>query len=106
MAGLTLFGFVGASLYYGGLFTWRIVPSLLGIRGEEQIHGFRQATILIAALFVVIVVLIYAAVVAWLLFAKLFFVRSQVEAVARWGPTSRLDRWLIDRFFPEREGPQ
>jgi hypothetical protein len=51
--------------------------------------------------FALIVFAVYCAVVAWLLLWRSFATRAEVDAVARGGPLSRFDRWLIVTLGPQ-----
>lgn len=46
-------------------------------------------------------IIVFGAIIVWMLIARQFFTRSQVEAIVRFGTTSRIDRWLLDKFFPK-----
>ncbi len=46
-------------------------------------------------------ILVYASFVSWMLFAKIFFTRSEVEEVLNSGPKSRFECWLLNKLFPK-----
>jgi hypothetical protein len=83
----------------GGMWIAQFVFILLGPAADEPV-GLFGLVLLLAVCSLVAVLLFYAAVISWLCFAKLFFSRAEVEQVVFAGPTSPIEQWLVNTFFP------
>lgn len=107
LAGISLFVILGGVLYRGGVFLFRNVPDKFGYDMQRVLSGW-EAVWFAAGALVAIAILLYVGVIAWLIFARLFFTRAEVLTVLRvahYGQVTRFDRWLINRFFPDDEPP-
>lgn len=100
VAGLSLVVFLAAVMGIGGIFLFRDLPVYLGFDIERVLSGWELLGFGSLAL-IAIVILVYAAVTCWLVFARLFLTRAEVLKIACFGPTTGFDRWLINQFFPE-----
>ncbi|MBT9166584.1 MAG: hypothetical protein DDT25_01275 [Chloroflexi bacterium] len=95
--------FLVASMGLGAVFCFREVPAYLGYDMQRTLSGWEViGTTLVALL--VMSALVYVAAVCWLLFAKLFFSRAEVSKVVFYGPTTPVERWLVDKLFPKAGG--
>ena len=98
LAGLSLFAFLAISMGSGAIYGFRYLPAHLGIDVDHSPSGW-EAFWIVAIVIVVMVFLLYVGVVAWLLFARLFFSKAEVSRVAFHGAHTRFDRWLVDTAF-------
>lgn len=86
----------------GAIYAFRDLPAYFGFDMDRILAGWEVLLVVLVAL-VVMVALVYLAGIAWLLFAKIFFTKAEVSRVVFYGPTTVLERWLVDRFFPDSE---
>lgn len=92
--------FLTASLMLGSIFVFRDLPAQLGIDMERRLIGWEPFVVLGSVLLVGII-LVYIGAIAWLLFARMFFTKSEVSKVAFYRSNTRFDRWLVDSLFRE-----
>jgi hypothetical protein len=87
---------------FGSVFLFRDRPAYLGYDTLRVLWGWEA----LAAASVAVLsmgALVYVACVCWLVFATLYFTRAQVSKIVFHGPTTRFDRWLVNKLFPERQ---
>lgn len=94
--------FLMVFLSYGSIGAYRGFVELTGFDMQRPVQLW-ELPLLLAGCLIVLGVLVYLSLVAWLLFAKLFFTRAEVSKVVFYGPTTRLERWLVDVLFPNDE---
>lgn len=74
------------------------LPPLLGLAPAEPVAGWRALAVAAIAIPLVFAAL-YGAGLLWLVCACCLFRREEVERLARAGPSTRLERWLLERFY-------
>ncbi len=99
LALLSFMAFVIVFLVGGFIWIGEFALSLAGPAADEP-AGLFGLVLIIAGGSLISTFLIYAAGISWLCFAKLFFSRAEVERVVFAGPTTFIERWLVDTFFP------
>jgi len=95
--------FLVASMSFGAIFFFRDVPAYVGFDMLQPMSGWGAVVGILVAI-LVMSALVYVGAICWLLFAKLFFSREEVSKVVFYGPTTRVERWLVDRLFPKAGG--
>jgi hypothetical protein len=78
----------------------RAAPALLGYDPNHRLSGWFQFALALLGPLITFCLILYAGCVAWLLFSRLFFSRSEVSIVVFAGPTTPLERWLVYKIFP------
>jgi hypothetical protein len=78
----------------------RAAPALLGYDPQHRLSGWVEFATAVIGPLIAFCLILYAGCVAWLLFSRLFFSRSEVSFVVFAGPTTHLERWLADKIFP------
>ena len=74
----------------------------LNINLDRPIAGIGEALLIFLAAVSVMVVLLYIGIIAWMLFARAFFTKAEVEAIAYYGPHTRFDRWLVNTIYKDK----
>lgn len=100
LAWLSFAVFLMATMGFGAIFLFRDVPAYLGYDMQRTLSGWEAIVTTVVAL-LVMCVLVYLAVILWLLFAKMVFTRAEVSKIVFYGPTTSVERWLVDRLFPK-----
>lgn len=74
------------------------LPLLFGLAAAEPVAGWHALAV--AALAVPLVFAsLYLAGLLWLVCACRLFRREEVERIARAGPCTRMEHWLLERFY-------
>lgn len=90
-----------ACLGIGGVFTARYLPAALGIQMDAPVGSVSALLGFLFCALVVIVFLVYFAAVIWMLAGRLFLPRAVMYRIMTAGPTTRFDRWLFDKLYPQ-----
>jgi len=89
-----------ATMGFGAVFFLRDVPNYFGYNMQRELTGWGVVGVGLIGISVMSV-LVYVAGILWLLLAKFFFSRDEVSKINYYGPTSPIERWLFNKFFPE-----
>lgn len=74
------------------------LPLLFGLAPAEPVAGW-QALAVVALGVPLVFAALYAAGLLWLVCACRLFRREEVERIARAGPSTRLEQWLLEWFY-------
>ena len=85
--------------------TWVLpgLPALFGVPPAEPVAGW-QAIAVAGVAIPLLFLALYAAGLVWLVCACRLFHRDEVERIAKAGPRTRLEVWLLERLSPESDG--
>ena len=100
LACLTFLLFIVVTMSYGAIYAFRDLPLQLGFDIDRPLQGFETIVAIAFSLFIM-VFLLYAGAILWLLFARFVFTKEEAESVVFYGPTTPLERWLVNTIFPE-----
>jgi len=93
--------FILSGLAFGGIAIANHLLPAIGVDMAATMSNGEVVLFLIAAC-IVTVFIIYCAVIAWMVFGRFFLAPRLVWKVAKIGPLSKLDRWLL-RIIVGRE---
>jgi len=100
LAWLSFAIFLVVIMGYGVVFFFRDVPAYFGYDMQRPLSGWEVVGTTVAAI-LVMCALVYVTAVCWLIFAKMFFTRTEVSNVVLYGMTTRVERWLVDKLFSQ-----
>lgn len=89
-----------AILSSGLIGAWRVFEKVSPIDLTQKVPLI-GVILVFAGTSVVCVVLIYIANICWLLVARRVFSKEEAGHLVFYGPTSRFDRWLFNKAFPD-----
>ena len=78
---------------------FRDIPARFGMNLDRPINGIGGVLLVWCAVMAVAAVLIYLSAICWMVFAKLFRSRREVESIAFSGVHTRFDAWLVNLLF-------
>lgn len=99
-AWLSFLAFIVASMSFGAIYLFRDLPPRLGFDIDQALSGLEAAGAVLLSM-LIMVFLLYLGATLWLLFARLVFSKREVTTVVCYGVTSPLERWLVNKIFPE-----
>ena len=99
-AWFTFLLFIVVTMSYGAIYAFRDLPLQLGFDIDRPLQGFETIVAIVFSLFIM-TFLLYAGAILWLLFARFVFTKDEVENVVYFGPTTPLERWLVNTLFPK-----
>lgn len=79
------------------------LPALFGVPPAEPVAGW-QAIAVAGVGIPLLFLALYVAGLVWLVCACRLFPRHEIERIAKAGPRTRLEEWLLERFSPESDG--
>jgi len=80
------------------------LPGLFGVPPAAPVGGW-QALAVAGVGIPLMFLALYVAGLLWLVCACRLFHRHEVERIASVGPSTGLERWLLERLAPESPGP-
>ena len=88
---------------FGAIYAFRDLPLRLGFDIGRPLVGFEILAAVAIAL-IIMIFLLYVGAILWLLFARFVFTKDEVENIVYYGPTTPLERWLVNAAFPKERG--
>ena len=84
--------------------TWVLpgLPGLFGVPPADPVGGW-QAIAVAGVGVPLMFVALYGGGLVWLVCACRLFRRDEIERIAKAGPRTRLEEWLLERLSPESE---